>query len=399
MSINFVILSIDHALHICIQCCMHGLAFAHSLWVGVRVCGLFCYVACGRNVRLKSFGRNLRFVDNDKGDFWMNFLTMSGPRRTRRGAMNGMDPPTTPPTVVMRPSPRSSSVSALTTPSLASRLAVANDPLSMLTTNTVLTPAVREQCDPPADTAPLVFYDAMEDEELLDRKYAGEGASDSEDEGDDDFISETLKLRQECEEGNIAAMVSESDFIASMELSAASTSRKIPGAPDNWNPPSAPEDWTPPKPATGFDHPKFEDIDNPGGWSNYTFQAKYKRKGNKVTDYMYHALPTGATPVPLNKDGKRSVGGWEFHYQGWKLDENHPTKFRSGATKDDPFPECRKGSLDGAVLEKLGLDGGRMCEDDGAPDSLFFFQLLLPISTGIDDDPRGVTCFRENCHD
>ena len=104
---------------------------------------------------------------------------------------------------------------------------------------------------------------------------------------------------------------------------------------------------------------------------------------------MYHALPTGATPVPL-KDGKRSVAGWDFHYQGWKLDENHPTKFRSGATKDDPFPECRKGSLDGAVLEKLSLESGRMSEDDGAPDALFFLQLLLPISktTGIEDDPR-----------
>ena len=33
--------------------------------------------------------------------------------------------------------------------------------------------------------------------------------------------------------------------------------------------------------------------------------------------YMGHYLPSGCVPVPLNNDGVRKIGDWEFHYSGW----------------------------------------------------------------------------------
>jgi hypothetical protein len=39
------------------------------------------------------------------------------------------------------------------------------------------------------------------------------------------------------------------------------------------------------------------------------------RKLEDATKAM-HALPTGATPVPL-VDNKRELDGWQFHFKGW----------------------------------------------------------------------------------
>ena len=132
-----------------------------------------------------------------------------------------MDPPITPPPVIRRPSPRSSSVSDLSTPSLSRRRNSSHSlSLSNLATNSTQTPIRREQCDPPGDTiASKPLYDAMEDEEAIDRQFYGDGASDSEDEADD-FLAETAQSRQEFDDGNVAAEVNESDFIASMLVEA-----------------------------------------------------------------------------------------------------------------------------------------------------------------------------------
>lgn len=93
-------------------------------------------------------------------------------------------------------------------------------------------------------------------------------------------------------------------------------------------------------------------------------------------------------------DGKHEVGGWTLHCDGWQNTSSDFPIFRSGATKDNPFPECRRGSLDGGLLARLGLDEARMLENDGAPDTLFFQWLLLPVceQSGIENNPRQFFC-------
>jgi len=106
--------------------------------------------------------------------------------------------------------------------------------------------------------------------------------------------------------------------------------------------------------------------------------------------YSYHRQPTGATPVPADANGTRAVEDWQFHYKGWEKDDGYV--YRSGATRENMFPDERKGCLDVQLLKKLDLNAARMEETDGAPDALFFYQLLLPICdtkrNGIVDDPR-----------
>ena len=178
------------------------------------------------------------------------------------------------------------------------------------------------------------------------------------------------------------------------------------GAPAGWIPPtSIPEDFVaePTDANIKKGQPKnFKKVDNPGKWSQLTYQPKFGSDDHKKNKYLYHALPTGATPVPKGKGGKRTqkhfigkrghqreAGTFEFHYDGWK---NPGTPFRDGATREEPFPAARKGSLCGSTLARLGLSKARMLQDDGAPDSLFFYQAILPIHdpkrTGVENDPR-----------
>jgi hypothetical protein len=168
---------------------------------------------------------------------------------------------------------------------------------------------------------------------------------------------------------------------------------EIPGAPPGWKKPGAPENWKGPVNHPKCPVPKFEKVDNPGGWSRFNYQPKYSKppgKGKPYT-YMYHCTASGATPVPKFQ-GERKCAGWTFNYDGSWVRDINKTQFRSGATNENPFPEERKGSLDAEVLSKLGMTSERMLEADGAPDSLFFHQLLLPIidpvASGIKDDPR-----------
>ena len=82
--------------------------------------------------------------------------------------------------------------------------------------------------------------------------------------------------------------------------------------------PEVPSDWKKPEPRVKQGEPPFNEIDNPGDWSDYTFTAKFEGKNNSGK-YLYHKLPTGVTPVPKDpKSGKRIVDGWEFHHKEWK---------------------------------------------------------------------------------
>ena len=76
------------------------------------------------------------------------------------------------------------------------------------------------------------------------------------------------------------------------------------------NIPSPDPKWTPPDVKAKKGEPEFSQVDNPGNWNRFIFQPKFDKKGTKK--YSGHFLPTGATPVPPNKEGKRVVGDWEF---------------------------------------------------------------------------------------
>jgi hypothetical protein len=85
------------------------------------------------------------------------------------------------------------------------------------------------------------------------------------------------------------------------------------GAPEGWLAP------TPPSTYSGY-VPKHnalveEAIDNPAGWSMFTFTPVYSN--NK---YKFHSSP-GARFVLADKTGKRCINGWEFHDQNWKAEK------------------------------------------------------------------------------
>ena len=156
----------------------------------------------------------------------------------------------------------------------------------------------------------------------------------------------------------------------------------IPGSPRGWEPPGPPDGWAGYRPK--HDAPQERDVDNPGGWSNYTFQPKY----NKEKEYVDHYTPSGAIVVPENDDGRREMGGYQFYYEGWSPDDfDKETFVRDDATRKDLRPASRMGRLDIDVLKKHGLTKERLEKDP-----LFFFQLLLPICnpklSGIEGDDR-----------
>jgi hypothetical protein len=78
------------------------------------------------------------------------------------------------------------------------------------------------------------------------------------------------------------------------------------GAPPGWSPPCGPDDWNP-NINRNEGEPLFEDVDNPGGWSLYTFRPMFEPRGGK---YICHAMQAGAVPVTINAVmGKREEGG------------------------------------------------------------------------------------------
>jgi hypothetical protein len=186
------------------------------------------------------------------------------------------------------------------------------------------------------------------------------------------------------------------------------------GAPPGWMPPGPEEGWVPKKADSNKGEVPFQEVDNPGGWSPYTFRpvfssnknkrrseddslsdkeindtSKSKKKKGSGGQYLHHAMPCGAIPVPQDgTTGKRMLGGWEFFYQGWQHSNPTEENCRKGSNRDIVFPEGREVRLDGEYLKKMGLTKKRMEECD----ALFFYQLLVPIChpafSGIPDDGR-----------
>jgi len=233
--------------------------------------------------------------------------------------------------------------------------------------------------------------------ELADYK----GNSDDEGENADDVLT---NIDEAVQESDAAVHVHDGSFVPCDDVptreelvnqqSKANAPPLLPDAPPGWQAPAAPDGWKPDKPNVKLGEPRssFKRIDNPGEWSQFTFRPKFQYVNRKAAKYLYHALPTGATPVPKDDNGHRTSDGFEFHYRGWTRNDDDPV-FRSGATWDNMFPDDRKGSLDGDLLAKLGLTKECMRDNDGAPDALFFYDLILPIHDTvnkgtIEEDPR-----------
>jgi hypothetical protein len=155
------------------------------------------------------------------------------------------------------------------------------------------------------------------------------------------------------------------------------------GAPLGWLPPSAPITFLGYRPKSG--DPPEEEIDNPAGWSMFTFTPSYHPKTKK---YDGHTTPSGAHVVPPDELGNRKMDGWEFHYKNWKAEEfDENTYARTGAKFGDLKPESRRGCLEANVLRKHGLTAEQMRHDP-----LFFYQLLFPFcapsDSGVAEDHR-----------
>jgi hypothetical protein len=112
------------------------------------------------------------------------------------------------------------------------------------------------------------------------------------------------------------------------------------GTPPDWYPPQVPSTWQAPKSKVDWGEPPFDKVDNPGGWSDYTYQAVYNKDKKK---YLYHAMPSGATVVPKDAvSGKQELNGYEFFYNGWQHPFPDATNHQNGATKEDLFPDYRE---------------------------------------------------------
>ncbi len=111
------------------------------------------------------------------------------------------------------------------------------------------------------------------------------------------------------------------------------------GAPAGWTAPGPEKEWAPKQVNTAKSEVPFENVDNPGRWSSYTFRpvfqnykkmtesdtasegetedtssTKGKGKGKgKAVQYLHHAMLCGAIPIPKDTlTGKRLAGGFEF---------------------------------------------------------------------------------------
>ena len=86
-------------------------------------------------------------------------------------------------------------------------------------------------------------------------------------------------------------------------------------APKGWSVPIAPGGWTSATRKEAKGEPKFEDIDNPGQWSEFTLRPNFEGK-HVSRAYGHHATPAGAKVVPFDPMTGRYVGNTVFW---WRL--------------------------------------------------------------------------------
>ena len=141
--------------------------------------------------------------------------------------------------------------------------------------------------------------------------------ADNEDYGDTDSVETSIEINDltecyfETYKERINVLVKEED----------DGEEAVSGCEHNWimkkgindvSIPLPPDDWVTPEPKKDKGEPIFSEVDNPGDWPSFTYRAKFDKSGK----YEYHHLPTGATPVPIGKDGVRKCKEWNFYYNG-----------------------------------------------------------------------------------
>jgi hypothetical protein len=171
----------------------------------------------------------------------------------------------------------------------------------------------------------------------------------------------------------------------------------IAGAPDGWKPTGPTQKWIEDfearkhKAKVEKGEPKFfEKLDNPGKWSRFAYGPEYNKKTGK---YIRHRLPTGATVATISNKSEKGTPG----YRPKRIVKEGDKEYElaevpgMGATRENLFPDSRKGSLDLEKLEACGLSKDRIKMPlTGKPDCLFFLLLLRPVhdTSKIPNDPR-----------
>ena len=123
---------------------------------------------------------------------------------------------------------------------------------------------------------------------LNDDEDGDGGASDAEGEGDFDLDELNAAMIQRCDKDEDLERDVRDD-LENFEESVA-----LPGAPEGWIPPQDPEGWVQQKIPKKATVPPFQEVDNPAGWTNFPFRARFTKSG----EYKHHAMPAGAIPVP-----------------------------------------------------------------------------------------------------
>lgn len=240
--------------------------------------------------------RSLR-ADNDEMSGAFNFFSAFGSGRRPTSSPSGVSgtAPASPRTPLSNTTARTtgSNISGLTNSNGSQ-----NRTAALLTLAEVANASSNETMNP------------IREEEECDARCHNEcaGASDSEDEANEDGDSSFFMA-----DGEDDAVISEP--VAMVSDTANPDGRILWGAPPGWKIPGPPDEWKAKK--LGKGEPKFDEVDNPGGWSPHAFQAKFDAAGKKGK-CKCHALPTGCTPLSADKDGDREAKGCKFHCQPWK---------------------------------------------------------------------------------
>jgi len=134
-------------------------------------------------------------------------------------------------------------------------------------------------------------YNPLNEEETYDHccYFENPGAEDSKDEADA-MIGASLqagKLEDAFEVQESNSDVEDTDYIPTVKKEGDDTVH-LHGAPPGWKPPGTPESWKPKEFKPDLGEPEHDDVDNPGGWSEFTFRPKWKKKKKPPSEYLYH---------------------------------------------------------------------------------------------------------------
>jgi hypothetical protein len=91
-------------------------------------------------------------------------------------------------------------------------------------------------------------------------------------------------------------------FQIECEVECDDNSATVWGAPANWHPPQVPPTWKPKPVQVDKGEPPFHEVDNPGGWSEYTYKAVMNKIQESIAIMLCHpALQTyPLTPRQIN---------------------------------------------------------------------------------------------------